>query len=418
MQAIPNKNKATMTPEHLKNLIVRDSESGAVALWKTVKSLASTSLVLDGQGRLVGLLTAGDFPVHHPDFEALTAGDICNRQGLTIAPGPDFLLRAKAVFEKAPSILMVPVVDQDRRPVDVVFKFQAFYEDYFREPDRFHSRGSHVPAAPGFPYMFYAHCLWRAAAEARRHQYPRISAIEFGVASGNGLICLEWHARAIAAIFQVDIEVYGFDSGQGLPPSDLYQDIPYFYGEAQFKMESLELLRGRLSAARLVLGDIAETAPVFFDLQNPAPIGAMLVDVDIYSSTVPVLEMLTGPDRFFLPRVQMYFDDISHGLECIGESLAIKEFNAAHELIKISPEDTFATPLDGCDYALSSYLHRVKEAHMFSHPLYKTNPGRADAAAAVFVPVTEFKPDLAPKAPLGNTGIKGSPSRSSSNFRG
>src|SRR4030095_11163560 len=45
----------------------------------------------------------------------------------------------------------------------------------------------------------------------------RWSIIEFGVAGGNGLISLDRIAERIEAILGVGIEVYGFDTGVGLP---------------------------------------------------------------------------------------------------------------------------------------------------------------------------------------------------------
>ncbi len=224
--------------------------------------------------------------------------------------------------------------------------------------------------------MYYAFCLWRAAGEARRNAYRRISALEFGVAGGNGLIALEWHARAMARIFDLDIEVYGFDSGRGLPEAEDFRDIPQTFVPDSFHMGDAELLRERLTLARLVLGDIRETGPTFFERFDPAPIGAMLVDVGLYLSTVPVLEMLTGDQARFLPRVQMYFDDISFGLEPLGEARAIAEFNARHEYLKIAPEATAGTPLDQRDRNYKSFLYRIKEYHRFQHPKYTAHPNR------------------------------------------
>jgi hypothetical protein len=47
--------------------------------------------------------------------------------------------------------------------------------------------------------------------------HERISVIEYGVAGGNGLRMLEEHAKKIESILGVKIEVYGFDTGKGLP---------------------------------------------------------------------------------------------------------------------------------------------------------------------------------------------------------
>ena len=47
---------------------------------------------------------------------------------------------------------------------------------------------------------------------------PAISAIEFGVAGGSGLLALEREAAAVEAELGVAIKVYGFDNGPaGLP---------------------------------------------------------------------------------------------------------------------------------------------------------------------------------------------------------
>src|SRR5215470_500045 len=44
---------------------------------------------------------------------------------------------------------------------------------------------------------YYGHCLLHAAILARKLGHQRISAVEFGVAGGNGLVVLERHAEAV-----------------------------------------------------------------------------------------------------------------------------------------------------------------------------------------------------------------------------
>lgn len=63
----------------------------------------------------------------------------------------------------------------------------------------------------------YAYNLLYAAKQARALGLPRISAIEFGVGTGTGLLALEACAPCISGMLDVNIEVYGFDTGQGLP---------------------------------------------------------------------------------------------------------------------------------------------------------------------------------------------------------
>jgi len=365
-----------MTAPHLKNLVIEADEVAPLALWKTIKTLGRTSCVLD-KGVWAGTLTTADFPVYSPALPELRAGDLCSRPGLTLEDGPYLFVRARDIFNRRPSIKMIPVLDRDRQLVEVIFKFQAFYEDYFREPDRFHSLKPQVTGDRDFPYMYYAHCLWRAAAEARRNQYPAFSALEFGVAGGNGLICAQWHARAIAKIFGLTIELYGFDTGRGLPPLLDYRDLPHVFGPDYYAMDDQSLLRERLNGAQLVIGDIRETVPTFLDQFRPAPIGVMLIDVDTYHSALAALNLLNQSEEYFLPRVQMYFDDICFGREESGEALAIRDFNAQGQFIKIAPETTYTPPTETLDRDYNSFLYRLKEVHRFQHPLYSRNPNQA-----------------------------------------
>ena len=130
----------------------------------------------------------------------------------------------------------------------------------------------------------YGYCLYNAAKLAARLGYPRMSAIEFGVAGGNGLISLERHAATICNLLQIEIEIYGFDTGQGLPKPIDYRDLPYHWKEGFYKMDR-QALESRLQRAKLVLGDVADTLVTFFEKYRPAPIGAISFDLDFYSST-------------------------------------------------------------------------------------------------------------------------------------
>src|SRR5262245_58869061 len=55
----------------------------------------------------------------------------------------------------------------------------------------------------------YGHCLLQAAHLARRLGHSRISAIEFGVAGGNGLVALERHAADVDRQTGVAVAIYG-----------------------------------------------------------------------------------------------------------------------------------------------------------------------------------------------------------------
>ena len=140
-------------------------------------------------------------------------------------------------------------------------------------------------------------------------------------------------------------------------------------------------LKSSLRHAKLIDGDICETAKTFLN-DSVAPIGVMLIDVDVYRPTVAILDMLLEDDKYFLPEVVLYFDDLAPNWEFQGEALAIKEFNAKSENIKISPESTYdkwwwAVMMGGAyiQYELGrSLLERgmaqLKVASRFTHPKF------------------------------------------------
>ena len=85
--------------------------------------------------------------------------------------------------------------------------------------------------------MHYAYILYNAAKLAKRLDIKQISVIEFGVASGRGLLLLEKYSQEIEKILGVEVEVYGFDMGSGLPNPTGYKDLPYHWKKGFFKMD-------------------------------------------------------------------------------------------------------------------------------------------------------------------------------------
>ncbi len=100
-------------------------------------------------------------------------------------------------------------------------------------------------------------------------------------------------------------------------------------------------LRQKLREAKLVLGDIRETSRSFCRNHEPAPIGAVIFDLDFCSSTVAALKMFDADEKYRLPRVYCFFDDVI-GSEVqlfndyTGERLAMSDFNRTHDCKKIS----------------------------------------------------------------------------------
>lgn len=223
----------------------------------------------------------------------------------------------------------------------------------------------------------YGYCVYHAAMLARKLGIKKMSVLELGVAGGNGLLSLEYHAQEVSKCLELDIDVYGFDTGYGLPGPLDYRDQPYNFEKGSYAMDVQEL-KSRLKRAELILGDVKDTIGVFFEEHDPAPIGAILFDIDYYSSTSAALEMFKADEGYFLPRIFCYFDDVSgdeialHN-DFTGERLAISKFNEGHETMKLAK----------AHYLLSRRIvhpwhHRIWIYHNFEHGKYNTFVSRRD----------------------------------------
>ncbi|HEY0282550.1 MAG TPA: hypothetical protein VGC27_08005, partial [Rhizomicrobium sp.] len=218
---------------------------------------------------------------------------------------------------------------------------------------------------------WYGYPLLHSAWAARKLGHKRISAIEFGVAGGNGLVSLERHAERVHQETGVEVAVYGFDTGEGMPQPQDMRDMPYLWQSGYFAMDQAKL-KARLRVAKLVLGQVEDTVAQFFAKENPPPIGFISFDLDYYSSTVAALKILDAEHARYLPRVVCYFDDLAGGIsdaynEFAGELLAIKEFNDAHADIKISR-------VRGLSYHSKNipaqWHEKIYVTHRFAHPDY------------------------------------------------
>jgi hypothetical protein len=220
----------------------------------------------------------------------------------------------------------------------------------------------------------YTWSVLHAASIAARTGRDAVSVLEFGVAGGNGLVALERAAAAAGERLGVEVAVYGFDTGAGLPAPSDHRDAPFLMDAGDFPMD-VDLLRSRLSRAELVLGPVAETIPRFLAAAHPE-IGFVSFDLDYYSSTRDALRLLSGDAAPLMPRVLCYFDD-THGYpwgDFNGARLAIAEYNAAGADRKLAE-------LHGLRHLLprSQREERWPEAmyvaHAFDHPRYAEPEG-------------------------------------------
>jgi hypothetical protein len=225
----------------------------------------------------------------------------------------------------------------------------------------------------------YAYGLQQATWLAKQLGISTISAIEFGVAGGRGLLELERLGELAEEATSVKVDTYGFDMGSGLPKPGDYRDLPYHWQRGFYAMD-VDALRSKLRRSKLIIGDVASTVPAFLVKDQPAPIGFVAFDLDLYTSTVDALKLFDGPKEYLLPRVITYFDDTigSQGAEgfhnhYVGELLAISEFNQCHQAEKIAAINGFEyRRLIPSEWNVATFM-----LHLFNHPQYNVYVGKA-----------------------------------------
>ena len=349
-----------MIPTQIQNNVVREDTPAANAFYIIKTSLHyPLVMVCDDNDRVVGVIGYSELGAQ--GLLSKTCGQICNRNFSYVdIEGQNNIdeyiySEARRIFATG-TINVLPVV-KNKMPIKLFGRFQAFFLEKYTT----------------LPYQYYAFGLLDAARLAKSRGYDHISAIEFGVASGNGLISMETYAKEVEMLTNVKIDVYGFDSGGGLFAPVDYKDVPQYWAEGDYAACSDEVSK-KLYAAKLIIGDIRETIKTFFEELSPPPVGFVSVDVDQYYPTAAILDMFLSDDKYFLPIITMYFDDIFDKIEFQGEMLAIKDFNEKNETIKIAPtHNSFDSiykhgnlPRRGKDYEMA----KMKWCLRFNHPKF------------------------------------------------
>jgi hypothetical protein len=180
----------------------------------------------------------------------------------------------------------------------------------------------------------HAYGLLQAADRALKLGFSSVSVIEFGVASGAGIMNIRQIASNIQKITGIRFDIYGFDNITGMPPHKDYRDHPDLYREGDYKMNYEQLKKNLNATVKIIQGDIRNNIHAFLQNLSPqAPIGFVSLDVDYYSSAVDALTVFRDSDASkYLDIVYLYVDDIhkeEHNSRC-GELLAIREFNDKH----------------------------------------------------------------------------------------
>ena len=228
-------------------------------------------------------------------------------------------------------------------------------------------------------YPAYALGLQTACQYTRLAGARSFTAVEFGVAGGNGLRELTAYAEALRKQTGIDIHVVGFDTGMGLPPSSDYRDVPWLWQSGDFPSD-IELLRRSIPAkTELVIGLIEETLPQWLSQRSHPPIGFVSVDVDYFSGSKAVLNALGNADpASLLPFVSFYFDDILRYLtpRSTGEYAAITDFNSSHEWRKLDRDDWIS---EMRPFGERLWLRRMYSLCCLDHPAMR-GQSRSDVA--------------------------------------
>ena len=100
----------------------------------------------------------------------------------------------------------------------------------------------------------YLYGMLRAADCAKYFGKTSVTAIEFGVASGAGLVNMVDLAELITKETGVKFRIVGFDTGAGLPTIEGYKDHPEIWNPGDFAMEDRPALLKSSMVGRTLFG--------------------------------------------------------------------------------------------------------------------------------------------------------------------
>jgi len=194
---------------------------------------------------------------------------------------------------------------------------------------------------PRQPYAFGLQKAFQfGAAERERLQLKRLVFLEFGVASGAGLLNMCRVSERLARYYGVDYRVIGLDAGDGMPAPVDFRDHPEKYLDGDFAPHDVQALQRALPAeASIIYGQISETVRRLDTMLEPGDmVGFVSIDVDYWSSTLDCFKLFDSSAVRFLPRTPVYLDDVNNidHHPYAGELLAVSEFNATHDDRKIT----------------------------------------------------------------------------------
>ena len=100
----------------------------------------------------------------------------------------------------------------------------------------------------------YETILLESCIEAKKLGYTEVSALELGVAGGNGIISLEKYKTKIQKLYNIKINIYGFDTGEGLPVINDKLNLPFLWKSGDYKVDKKKL-ENKVNS-KIIYGDI------------------------------------------------------------------------------------------------------------------------------------------------------------------
>lgn len=213
----------------------------------------------------------------------------------------------------------------------------------------------------------HAYGILESALMAKQMGIKSISIIEFGVASGAGLLNMISISKRVTRATGVQVQIYGFDTGKGMPKPVDFRDHPDLYNHGDFPMNRSLVEKAIEGKAKIIFGEIKDKIVEFGKGLDPqSPIAFVSVDVDYYSSAVDALKIFDLPAACYLPLVRIYFDDTSllyHNSLC-GELLAIKEYNSRNSRRVIERHEFFEKSRI---FKNALWLNQIYFCHVLDH---------------------------------------------------
>ena len=213
----------------------------------------------------------------------------------------------------------------------------------------------------------YESILYEACLEAKKLGINQVSVIELGVAGGAGIVSLEKYKKKIEKVLDINIKIYGFDMGSGLPKIEADEDLPFLWRKGLYNIDKAALEKKVNS--KIFYGDVKNTVDDFVKI-NKNNICCIFFDLDLYTSTINFLNQIPKIKDHLLPRVLCYFDDVyvfeNYINQFNGVFKAIDEFNKNFSEFKLGYSvDHFK------DFKFPLARTSIYTLHSFKNPLYK-----------------------------------------------